>query len=105
MVAADTRKAFELGQVDELLVSATLDRAASQEDEAVNAGSARTVAAGRTGSGTKEASTAVDVSAAERVAEELVTKAAQTGARVTFIEDASLLAHVDGVGAFLRFSL
>jgi hypothetical protein len=39
------------------------------------------------------------------VAEEPVTKAAQTAARVTFIEDHSLLADVGGVGAYLRFKL
>jgi peptide subunit release factor 1 (eRF1) len=33
----------------------------------------------------------------------LVTKAKQTGAIVTFIEDAALLASMGGVGAFLRW--
>jgi peptide subunit release factor 1 (eRF1) len=33
----------------------------------------------------------------------LVTKAKQTDARVSFIQDASLLAEVEGVGAFLRW--
>jgi peptide subunit release factor 1 (eRF1) len=33
----------------------------------------------------------------------LVTKAKQTGAEVTFIEDAALLEAVGGVGAFLRW--
>jgi peptide chain release factor subunit 1 len=38
-------------------------------------------------------------------ADELVAKARQTDARVTFIEDAGLLAEAGGVGAFLRFRL
>ena len=33
----------------------------------------------------------------------LVTKAKQTGATVTFIEDGSLLEPIGGVGAFLRW--
>jgi peptide subunit release factor 1 (eRF1) len=37
------------------------------------------------------------------LADLLVTKAKQTDARVTFIEDAALLDGIDGVGAFLRW--
>jgi peptide subunit release factor 1 (eRF1) len=33
----------------------------------------------------------------------LVTKAKQTGARVTFIEDTALLESIGGVGGFLRW--
>ena len=39
------------------------------------------------------------------LADELVTRARATGATVTFIEDASLLDAVGGVGALLRFTL
>jgi peptide subunit release factor 1 (eRF1) len=39
------------------------------------------------------------------VADELVTKARQTAARVTFIDDAALLAEAGGVGALLRYRL
>jgi stalled ribosome rescue protein Dom34 len=38
-------------------------------------------------------------------ADELVVKARQTDARVTFVEDPSLLAEAGGVGALLRFRL
>jgi len=38
-------------------------------------------------------------------ADALVAKARQTGARVTFVEDAALLAEAGGVGALLRFRL
>jgi peptide subunit release factor 1 (eRF1) len=34
-----------------------------------------------------------------------VTRAQQTSARIRFIEDASLLAEVGGVGALLRFRI
>ena len=42
---------------------------------------------------------------AERVklADELVTRAEQTSARIRFIENAELLADIGGVGALLRF--
>jgi peptide chain release factor subunit 1 len=39
------------------------------------------------------------------VADELVTRARRTGARIRFIEDPSLLAGVGGVGALLRYQL
>jgi peptide chain release factor subunit 1 len=64
-----TRRAFELGQVDELVITA--------RPETLNADAA----------------------------DEFVLKARQTSAKVRFIEDASLLAPVGGVGAFLRFKL
>jgi peptide subunit release factor 1 (eRF1) len=62
-----TRRAFAIGQVDELLLPAVPD---------VITGTA---------------------------AEELVTLARQTSAKIRFIEDASLLRPIGGVGAFLRF--
>ena len=40
-----------------------------------------------------------------RLADELVTKAKQTGARITFIEDPTLLADHGGVAALLRFRI
>lgn len=63
------RKAFELGQVDELLLAGSTD------------------------------------SIGQEAADELVAKARQTSAAVRIIEDASLLAPLGGVGAFLRFRL
>ena len=64
---AKTRKAFELGQVDELLLPGNADQIGRE------------------------------------AADELVAKASQTSATVRIIEDASLLAPLGGVGAFLRF--
>ena len=40
-----------------------------------------------------------------KLADELITRAQQTAARIRFIEDASLLADVGGVGALLRFRI
>jgi peptide subunit release factor 1 (eRF1) len=49
-----------------------------------------------------EAAAALDEPQA-RLADELVTRARQTSATVTFIEDGRLLAEVGGMGAFLRY--
>jgi peptide chain release factor subunit 1 len=79
------RRALELGQVDELVIAA---HAASLE----------------TGTSSSAAATsAADRSPAERIADELVSKARQTGASLRFIEDPTLLAPYGGVGAVLRF--
>jgi peptide subunit release factor 1 (eRF1) len=40
-----------------------------------------------------------------RLADELVNRATQTSARITFVEDAELLADYGGVAALLRFAL
>jgi peptide chain release factor subunit 1 len=81
-----TRTALEMGQVDELLIAGV--------PSAIDAGKADASAAG-----------AAERSAEEQLADELVVKATQTGARITIIEDAPLLAAVGGVGALLRFKL
>jgi peptide chain release factor subunit 1 len=79
------RRALELGQVDELLITA---QATAFE---AAAGSAA------------DESPAAERSPAERIADELVTKARQTAASLRFIEDPGLLEPHGGVGAFLRF--
>lgn len=98
-----TRAALELGQVDELVISA--QRGAIKGAPAQDKGVPRTVqtpsvAATAVASGTPEvAATAVAVS------DELVVQARRTAARITFIEDPALLAEFGGVGALLRFKL
>jgi peptide chain release factor subunit 1 len=82
---ADTLKAFELGQVEELVIAAA--------PETIDAGKARP-------SGETSAP-----SASERAADALIAQARNTAARIRFIEDASLLAPAGGVGAFLRFKV
>jgi peptide chain release factor subunit 1 len=79
------RRALELGQVDELVITAQAD--------ALNA------------SGQASDDTSSERSPAERIADELVSKARQTAAALRFIEDPSLLRPYGGVGAFLRFTL
>ncbi|HTM04986.1 MAG TPA: Vms1/Ankzf1 family peptidyl-tRNA hydrolase [Vicinamibacterales bacterium] len=91
----DTMQALEMGQVDELLITATpsgLRRAASMP---------ASVAPGPIEIDSS-AATAAD-SELLKLADDLVTKAHQSAARVRFIEDPQLLASIGGVGAFLRF--
>jgi peptide chain release factor subunit 1 len=79
----ETMRALELGQVDELLVT---DLRAMKAP----------------GMAAMEP-LAVDERLTEEVAEKLVARAAQTSARVTVIDDPSLLALVGGVAGLLRF--
>jgi peptide chain release factor subunit 1 len=88
-----TRRALENGQVDELVLSASLVQL-----EGVH-GIEPALA---------EADDRGDLEPVEKVdtalkADELVAIARQTDATITFIEDPSLLARVGGVGAMLRY--
>lgn len=83
---ADTREALEMGQVDELLITASLP----QIDPSEVSG---------------ESSDPNDDMTRARFADELIALARQTSARVTFVEDASLLEPIGGVGALLRYKV
>lgn len=87
---AGTRSALEKGQVDELLITATPSLLKADGSPPAS------------GSSAAGAATAPDQ---QRLADELVALARQTAAKVTFIEDPSLLRDVDGVGALLRFRI
>lgn len=93
-----TLSALQLGQVEELIITASPQTLKSvqtlPEDAApgdVHANTSNPGGAGDEGQ--------------LKLSDELVTRAQQTGARVRFIEDASLLADVGGVGALLRFRI
>lgn len=92
-----TLSAFQLGQVDELIIAAAPDALKTvqklPDDAAPGAVVAETSAQG-----------ALDEQRL-KLSDELVKRAHQTGARIRFIEDASLLADVGGVGALLRFRI
>jgi peptide chain release factor subunit 1 len=101
----DTLAALIKGQVEEMLIAADLQRM-------------RPVPVGTAVGRRKEASVSEPVleplSAGEpagappetvRLADELVAKAKQTGARITFIEDSELLSEFGGVAALLRFRI
>jgi len=101
----DTLAALIKGQVEELLIAADMQRM-------------RPVPVGTAVGRGKEASVSEPVlepvSAGEpagvppetvRLADELVAKAKQTAARITFIEDPELLSEYGGVAALLRFRI
>jgi peptide subunit release factor 1 (eRF1) len=91
-----TLAALELGQVDELVITAvpeTIDAKSVQPKPGAAPDSAATPGP------------ATEPSAEERIADQLVAKARQTAAKIRFIQDPALLAAVGGVGAFLRFKL
>ena len=100
-----TLEALLKGQVDELLIAASaaalepVDAGAASalaEDSTLLEPAVETAAAG-------EAAEADQASV--RLADELVTRAKQTAARITFIEDPSLLEDYGGVAALLRFRI
>jgi peptide subunit release factor 1 (eRF1) len=94
---AATLEALQLGQVDELLVASTPQAIAPETTPKVDM---------TAGPLAVETSDPAETPESRLVmADELVTRAEQTGARVRFIEDASLLEPVGGVGATLRFRL
>ena len=93
---AETLAALSNGQVDEVLVSASL-REIQYSEKKVD----KVLAAYAPGADGEQP----DASEPRMVADELVRRAQQTSARVTFIEDTSLLAGVGGVGATLRYRI
>jgi peptide chain release factor subunit 1 len=113
-----TRAALEIGQVDEMLITATpttidVEPAPDGNEPAEEAAAtAEAVAAAEAGGAGAVATAATPFVAAEgtppeqaavAVAEELVTQARRTSAAVRFVEDPDLLSEFGGVGAFLRY--
>ena len=93
-----TLSAFQLGQVEELIITATPETLkpvqTMPEDSAPGDVQVATSSPGETADEGRL-----------KLSDELVTRAQQTAARIRFIEDASLLAGVGGVGALLRFRI
>lgn len=94
--AQDALVALTNGQGDELVISAGLEEFHLTEEEV-----SQVMA--------PHAPLLEDTSRADRrqvlMADALVTRARQTGARISFIEDQSLLASVGGVGVLLRYQV
>jgi peptide subunit release factor 1 (eRF1) len=91
----DALEALANGQVEELLISGALEESHLQPEE-VEAILAPEIPDSEGGTQSEEPRQAF-------VPDLLVTKAKQTSATVTFIEDPALLEPVGGVGAFLRW--
>ncbi len=93
---AATLEALTNGQVEELLISATMRGIRYDERQVEKVMAAYAPTAGH----------AADTSEPRTVADELVKRAEQfSSARITFIEDESILASAGGVGAFLRYRI
>ena len=94
----ETLQALEMGQVEELVITATpelLRRATAL---------AAPVAPGPVDVDTSAPAAGIDTER-HKLADARVTKAQQTSARIRFIEDPHLLGDVGGVGAILRFRI
>ena len=92
-----TLRAFEMGQVEELIITGSVDTLKPVQklpDDAATQMTAETSAA----------NTSID-EARLKLSAELIKRAQQTAARIRFIEDATLLEEVGGVGALLRFRI
>jgi len=91
----ETLEALANGQVDELLISGALEESHPLPEEV------RAILAPELPD--SEGGTASEEPRQASLPDLLVTKARQSGATVTMIEDAALLESVGGVGAFLRW--
>jgi peptide subunit release factor 1 (eRF1) len=91
----ETLEALANGQVEELLISGALEEShpLPEEVQAILAPEIPDSKGGTISNEPRQAS----------LPDLLVTKAKETGATVTFIEDATLLESIGGVGAFLRW--
>jgi peptide subunit release factor 1 (eRF1) len=93
-----TLSAFQLGQVEELIIAASPEVLKPVQSLPADAAP-----------GEGRVDTSAPQGAADekrlKLAAELVTRAHQTAARIRFIEDENLLAGIGGVGALLRFRI
>ncbi len=99
--ARETLVALTLGQVEEMLLSASEQDVRDDltgSDAAIVPAALEALNARRNGETSGETRSAM-------IADELVARARQTDAKITFIEDASRLAERGGVGAKLRYRL
>jgi peptide subunit release factor 1 (eRF1) len=92
-----TLQALTMGQVEELLITAAPDRLKKPKALPSDAAPGKVEV-------DSSAPQAVD-SDRLKLADELVTRAQQSAARIRFVEDPELLAEVGGVGALLRFRI
>jgi peptide chain release factor subunit 1 len=101
----DTLAALVKGQVDELLISSSMQKlqgvpvgaaAGSAHDATLPEPAIEPASAGEAAGAAPEV---------VRLADELITRAKQTSARITFIEDTGLLSDFGGVAALLRFRI
>ena len=99
----DTMDALVKGQVDELLIAASLREL--EPAGAATAGSAEAALPEPAVEPSAAGEAAEAGTNTVRLADELITKATQTSAKIVFVEDAGLLSEYGGVAATLRFRI
>jgi len=101
--STDTLEALAMGQVEELVIAARQQQVEGDRDDVAILSDAEVVEPVVVGEdGGTVANIEVD---SVIVADDLVTRARQTSARITFVEDPTLLEEVGGCGAFLRYRI
>jgi peptide subunit release factor 1 (eRF1) len=100
-----TLDALVKGQVDELLLAADVDSLRDVSNEAIHAMANDTTLLDPAVEPAAAGEAAEAAPRVVRLADELVRRAKQTGATVTFIEDPELLQDYGGVAALLRFRI
>ena len=100
--ARRTLEALTMGQVDELLITASISELQAEEEDISELDVVITGDPVVRGS---DPSADTLETLAVVMADELVTRAQQTSAKVTFVEDPGLLAEFGGVGATLRYRI
>ena len=94
----DTLRALEMGQVEELLISASPSQLRRPSEVTTDMATAPVEIDSSAPNGHQD-------SDRHRLADHFVVHAHKSGARVRFIEDEQLLSDVGGVGALLRFKI
>ncbi|HYB96738.1 MAG TPA: Vms1/Ankzf1 family peptidyl-tRNA hydrolase [Vicinamibacterales bacterium] len=92
-----TLRAFELGQVEELIITGAVETLKPVQTMPANSATEMQADTSAPQGGVDESRL--------KLSAELIKRAQQTAARIRFIEDASLLEEVGGVGALLRFRI
>ena len=99
-----TLLALQMGQVDELLITARMSELQAGAEDVEQAELDAVITGDPVVAGSDPQSQHIEPPKVV-MADELVTRAQQTSAKVTFIEDPELLAPVGGVGALLRYRI
>lgn len=100
--STDTLEALAMGQVEELVITAQQQHVEGDREDVAILSDAEVVEPVVGGQDSAVANIEPD---SVIVAADLVARARQTSARITFIEDVSLLEEVGGCGAFLRYRI
>jgi peptide chain release factor subunit 1 len=101
--STDTLEALAMGQVEELVIAARQQHIEGDREDVAILSDAEVVEPVVVG---EDGGTVANIEAdSVIVADDLVTRARQTSARITFVEDPALLEEVGGCGAFLRYRI